>query len=162
MAIRAWPLLPSPFYPISQLVAQLQASSAPTDPTLPSALLIGRLTLGRRPEDSGGARSPPQSSQALFAANPTLQGVNLASLADWSTQGSVSAGTAKANGPTGATLLESTTSQTRFNLQANGADLAASGVTHVTHPDRSRTTWWASRAWPASRTARWLSICHSI
>ena len=88
---------------MSQLVAQLKASTAladgstptdPTSPTLPNpslplgALLIGRLALGRKPEDEG------QGSQALFSANPTLQGGNLSTLQDWATQGSVAASSA--------------------------------------------------------------------
>ena len=199
---------------MSQLLAQLKASAGLADgseptPTLPNpsaplgAVLIGRLALGRRPEDEALA----SSSQALFSANPTLQGGSLATLQDWATQGKVvaeSVTTGNANSPTGATLAESTTSQTRLNqvfmlkpedrylsftlrnlalddaedgpddafeaalLNANTganllkplalshtdallnlqagqggtgslAELAAQGVSHVTHPDGSRT-----------------------
>lgn len=200
---------------MSQLVAQLKASTAladgsapnsassdPSSPTLPNpslplgALMIGRLALGRKPEDEG------QGSQALFSANPTLQGGNLSTLQDWATQGSVVASGAAAGAPTGATLSETGATQTRLNqvfmvgpqdrflsftlsnlslddatngpddafeaallnantgadllsslalshtdallnLQAGGnnglAELAAQGVTHVTHADGSRT-----------------------
>jgi hypothetical protein len=195
---------------MSQLVAQLKASTAladgstPTDPTSPTvpnpslplgALLIGRLALGRKPEDA------EQGSQALFSANPTLQGGNLSTLQDWATQGSVVTSSAAGGAPTGATLSETGSTQTRLNqvfmvgpqdrflsftlsnlalddatngpddafeaallnantgadllsplalshtdallnLQAgsNGlAELAAQGVTHVTHLDGSRT-----------------------
>ncbi|MBI2748600.1 MAG: matrixin family metalloprotease [Burkholderiales bacterium] len=109
---------------MSQLVAQLKASTAladggtPTDPTSPTApnpssplgaLLIGRLALGRKPEDA------EQGSQALFSANPTLQGGNLSTLQDWATQGSVVASNASAGAPTGATLSETGSTQTRLN-----------------------------------------------
>lgn len=208
---------------MSQLVAQLKAStavadgsapqapdapSAPLNPSAPlGALLIGRLALGRKPEDEGtNALGTSQAlSQALFSANPTLQGGNLSTLQDWATQGNVvtdPANTGNASTPAGATLAESTTSQTRLNqvfmvgpqdrylsftlsnlalddaangpddafeaalinantgadllaplalshtdallnLQAGGAhglaELAAQGVTHVTHADGSRT-----------------------
>jgi hypothetical protein len=77
------------------------------------ALLIGRLALGRRPEDA------EQGSQALFSANPTLQGGNLSTLQDWATQGSVVASSAVAGAPTGATtgviLSETGATQTRLN-----------------------------------------------
>ncbi len=197
---------------MSQLLAQLKASAGladgseptPPNPSAPlGAVLIGRLALGRRPEDDALA----SSSQALFSANPTLQGGSLATLQDWATQGKVvaeSANTGNASTPTGATLAESTTTQTRLNqvfmlkpedrylsftlrnlalddaadgpddafeaalLNANTganllsplalshtdallnlqagqggtgslAELAAQGVSHVTHPDGSRT-----------------------
>ncbi|MFO1262238.1 MAG: Ig-like domain-containing protein [Rhodoferax sp.] len=121
---------------MSQLVAQLKASttvadgsapqapdapSAPLNPSAPlGALLIGRLALGRRPEDEGtNALGTSQAlSQALFSANPTLQGGNLATLQDWATQGNVvasPANTGNASTPAGATLAESSTSQTRLN-----------------------------------------------
>ncbi|MBK7003103.1 MAG: tandem-95 repeat protein [Rhodoferax sp.] len=110
---------------MSQLVAQLKASTAladdnapanpEPDPTLPNpsaplgALLIGRLALGRKPEDA------EQGSQALFSANATLQSGNLATLQDWATQGNVVTSPSSGNSSAGATLGESTTTQTRLN-----------------------------------------------
>ncbi len=98
---------------MSQLVAQLKGASSgdqtPSNPALPSlplgALLLGRLALGRRPEDAVF-----DGSQALFAAHPTLQGGGLQNLQDWATQGQVSL----ASGG-GAILQEGAASQTRLN-----------------------------------------------
>jgi len=120
---------------MSQLVAQLKASTAladgstpntpsdpisptgPGNPTLPSlplgALLIGRLALGRRPEDAQAFAQ--QGSQALFSANPTLQGGSLSTLQNWATQGSVVASSGSGGAPIGATLRETGTTQTRLN-----------------------------------------------
>jgi len=99
---------------MSQLVAEIKGnSSGDQSPALPNpsvplgALLLGRLTLGRRPEDAVA-----QGSQALFAAHPTLQGGGLQSLQDWATQGNVSAAS---GGTGGATLQETSASQTRLN-----------------------------------------------
>ncbi len=106
---------------MSELVAQLKAgdsgSQAPTTPSplVPSvplgALLLGRLALGRRPEDAN------EGSQALFAAHPTLQGGGLQNLQGWATQGqvSVASGGAAGAGTGGATLQETSSSQTRLN-----------------------------------------------
>ena len=95
---------------MSELVAQLKVGDAP-NPSLPTAplgaLLLGRLALGRRPEDAVA-----QGSQALFAAHPTLQGGSLHSLQDWATTGTV---TAASGGADGATLTETSTTQTRLN-----------------------------------------------
>jgi VCBS repeat-containing protein len=99
---------------MSELVAQLKGGTStgdqsPTNPAVPSlplgALLLGRLALGRRPEDAVF-----DGSQALFAAHPTLQGGGLQNLQDWATRGQVSL----ASGG-GATLEEGTASQTRLN-----------------------------------------------
>jgi hypothetical protein len=99
---------------MSQLVAELKAGTStgdpsPTNPAVPSlplgALLLGRLALGRRPEDAVF-----DGSQALFAAHPTLQGGSLQNLQDWATQGNVSLASAG-----GATLQEGLASQTRLN-----------------------------------------------
>lgn len=99
---------------MSQLVAELKAGSStgdqsPTSPAVPSlplgALLLGRLALGRRPEDAVF-----DGSQALFAAHPMLQGGSLQNLQDWATQGKV---TVASGG--GATLQEGAASQTRLN-----------------------------------------------